>query len=165
LRFRDFLFGQPIDVVVSDSVSPRAIAAALKPEIASFYWPFSTKKIVGRLTDERLSLEWRGSAFLLSNTAPRMRGRLLPHRRGTRFEGVFGAPAFLKFFLAAWLCFDALFALVGLSGGAEGSTMPLWVWPLLVVHAAAPFGISAIGMVGADNARDNLLAFLHRANP
>jgi hypothetical protein len=60
-----------------------------------------------------------------------------------------------------WVCFDAMFFVLALSGNLEGGDTPSWVvFPFLTVHLLAPFGITALGMVGADKIRQRLIDFV-----
>ena len=160
VRYLDFLFGQTVNFAVAERASPQQVTERLRPEVRSRFWPFHFDKVVGRVGADTLSLEWRGGIFG-TNMAPRLRGRLVFGGSSTHFEGKFGAPVSLRFFLAMWVCFDAMFFVLALSGNLEGGDAPTWVvFPFLTVHLIVPFGITALGMIGADDIRQRLTDFI-----
>jgi hypothetical protein len=158
-RYLKYLLGQPVSFDIASRTSPQQVSDRLKSKVRSRLWPFHFEKVVGRVGAESLSVEWRGSAFN-SNMAPRLTGRLVFAAGGTRFDGRFGAPLFMRFFLIIWLCFDGMFFLAMLSDNIRGGGAPWFVFPFLVVHLLFPFGLVAIGMVGADTVRQRLINFV-----
>ena len=154
-----FLNGNPVQFEIAARTSPQQVAERLRSKVRSRLWPFHFEKIVGRVGAETLSIEWRGSA-LRSNMAPRLSGRLVSSGSGTRFEGRFGAPFFLRFFLIAWVCFDLIFGvgMVNSRSGPDGA--PWFLFPFLLVHLFFPFGIAALGMIGADRIQQRLTDFV-----
>lgn len=162
MRYFAFIFGEPVAFEVSRTSTPKAVAERLKPRLGSRFWPFHFEKVVGWVSEERLSVEWRGGAFS-SNMSPRLRGRLIATGLGTRFDGSFGAPVALRFFLPAWLCFDLFFVSMFVAKGVpsgEGRWAALAVFPFIAIHAAFPFGLAALGMIGADTIRQRLIDFV-----
>ncbi len=158
-RYLEYLLGRPVSFEVAARASPQQISERLKAEVGSRFWPFHFEKVVGRVGPAGLSIEWRGSAFS-SNMAPRLRGKLVPAGVGTRFEGRFGAPLFVRFLLVLWTCFDLIFALLMLSGSSTVEGMPWFAFLFLLVHLLFPFAISAMGMIGADRVQQRLTDFV-----
>jgi hypothetical protein len=92
--------------------------------------------------------------------APRLTGRLVSSSGDTRFDGRFGAPMFLRFFLVLWVCFDLMFMTAMLSDHPFQQGAPWFLIPFLLVHLLAPFGITAISMVGANTVCQRLIDFV-----
>jgi hypothetical protein len=121
VRYLDFLFGQTVDFDVAQRASPQQVAERLRPKVRSRFWPFYFEQVVGRVGAGTLLLEWRGGIFG-TNMAPVLKGRLVSARSSTRFEGKFGAPVSLRFFLGMWVCFDAMFFMLALSEILKAAT-------------------------------------------
>jgi hypothetical protein len=160
MGYLEYLRGQPVSFLVATRTSPQQVSERLKAEVRSRLWPFTFEKVIGRVGPETLSIEWRGSAFG-SNMAPRMTGRLIYAAGDTRFDGRFGAPVFLRFFLIIWVCFDLTFAAAAIGGTARGGNMSaLVIFPFLLIHLLVPFGIAAMGMIGAETVQRRLIDFV-----
>ena len=159
MRYLDYLLGQDVSFTVADRASPQQVAERLRSQVRSRFWPFHFEKVVGRVGDESLSIEWRGGAFG-RNVSPILRGRLVSIGAGTRFDGRFGAPVFWRFFLVIWVCFDSVFIVSMLRGSTDGQPTPIFVFPFLMVHLLFPFGITALGMIGADKIKQRLTDFV-----
>jgi hypothetical protein len=158
--YLEYILGQPVSFAIADRASPQQVAERLKAQVRSRLWPFHFEKVVGRVGEDTLSIEWRGSAFN-SNMSPRLTGQLVYSAGGTRFDGRFGAPLFLRFFLIIWVCFDLLFVTSMLStDGRNGTALPWFAFPFFLIHLLAPFGIAAFGMIGADTIRQRLIDFV-----
>jgi hypothetical protein len=160
MGYLEYIVGKPVSFIIAERTSPQQVAERLKAEVRSRLWPFHFEKVVGRVGGETLSIEWRGGTFG-SNMSPRLTGRLVSAAGKARFDGRFGAPVFLRFLLVLWVCFDLMFA-IAMFGGAiqQENGAPWFVFPFLLVHLLAPFGITAIGMVGADRIQERLTDFV-----
>ncbi len=158
-RYLTFLLGQPVQFEIAGRTSPQQVADRLRSKVKSRLWPFHFEKVVGRVGADTLTIEWRGGA-LQSNMAPRLTGRLVSSGAGTRFEGRFGAPIFLRFFLILWVCFDLTFAVAMLRSVSGPDSAPWFVFPFLFVHLLVPFAMVAIGMIGADRIQQRLTDFI-----
>ena len=159
MRYLDYLIGQPVSFTIAERVSPQQVAERLRSEVRSRFWPFHFEKVVGRVGAETLSIEWRGGAFGSGMGAP-LSGRLTSTAGDTQFKGRFGAPLTMRFFLVVWTCFDFMVVVLMLGGGESGQTAPWFVFPFLLVHWLAPFGMVALGLIGADVIKQRLIDFV-----
>ena len=159
MRYLDYLIGQPVSFTIAERVSPQQVAERLRSEVRSRFWPFHFEKVVGRVGAETLSIEWRGGAFGSAMAAP-LSGRLTSTAGGTQFRGRFGAPLAMRLFLVVWTCFDFMAVVLMLGGGSRGQAVPWFVFPFLLVHWLAPFGMVALGLIGADIVKQRLIDFV-----
>ena len=157
MRYFDYLRRTPVSFTVVDRASVQQVATRLRARVGSRFWPFHFNRVIGRVGDETLSIEWTPGFFAFrTNMEPRLSGRLVSTNAGVRFDGRFGAPVFVPILLVLFGCIAAIFALAVIRSAAGAP----FVLAFLLLWASAPHAMALVAARSADERRQRLVDFV-----